>query len=523
MQMRELVLKIVMVLASLSAGCLLGATPAAAQLTAQQSAGKQLYLQGTNSSGRPAEAILGDGSTRVPARLMPCASCHGIDGRGRPEGGVVPSDITWEVLARPLRRNDSRLRPAYNIDFLRRAITDAVDPAGNRLGDAMPRYSIASGDLANLIEYLKLLGNEPEPGVTPDRIRIGAILPAEDPAGKNDNLLPVLQAYVDELNQQNGIYNRKIELVAMRATGTPAEVARAAGDFVQREQIFALLGYLPPTLGRDLAPVLEQLDLPAVLAFAPVAEASPPDKSQVFYLLSGLLQQTSVLAKFARNHRSDNDGSPAIVYPEHMQSLADFAMDQCRAMSLGEATRFKYVAFDAAAAADLLSRQNVRVVFFLGNGRELQELLNASGKSGWMPMVLQPGPIAGQEFFNISEQFTDHVFLAFPSLPTDMAPEALQEFQVLARKYRLSPSRPALALTTLASTKVLIEGLRQAGRHLSRARVVDILAHLHDFNTGLTPAVTYGPDRRIGALGAYVVKWDAKNKIFIPVDPWLTP
>ena len=521
--MRDLVLKTVSILAGLCAGCLWCALPALAQLTPQQAAGKQLYLHGTSPSGAPFEAILGDGSTRVPARLMPCASCHGSDGRGRPEGGVVPSDITWDVLTRSLRRNDSRLRPAYSLDSLRRAITDAVDPSGNRLGATMPRHSVAPGDLNNLVEYLKLLGNEPEPGVTADRVRIGAILPAEDPAGKNDNLVSVLQAYVSELNEQDGIYNRKIDLVTFRATGTTAEVARAAREFVQREQVFALLGYLPPPLGQDLAPVLEQLDLPAVLNFAPAAEAGPSDKSQVFYLLSGLVQQTGVLAKFASNHRSDNDGPPAIVYPEHMQPLAGSIMDQCRAMSMGEAIRFQYAAFDATATAASLSRQKVRVVFFLGNGRELQEFLNASGKSGWMPMVLQPGPIAGQEFFNISEQFTDHVFLAFPSLPADIAPGALQEFQFLTRKYKLSPSRPVLALTTLASAKVLLEGLRQAGRHLSRAGLVDGLARLHDFNTGLTPSVTYGPDRRIGALGAYVVKWDARNKTFIPVDPWITP
>jgi len=67
-----------------------------AQLSPAQAAGKQIYMEGVSPSGQEMEAILGEGSTRVPASLMPCASCHGSDGKGRPEGGVAPSEITWE-------------------------------------------------------------------------------------------------------------------------------------------------------------------------------------------------------------------------------------------------------------------------------------------------------------------------------------------------------------------------------------------------------------------------------------------
>src|SRR5580765_7972408 len=76
---------------------------AEAQLTPAQTAGKQIYNEGTSPSGRPIEAVLGEGSTRVPGKLMLCASCHGFDGKGRPEGGVTPSIVTWDALFAPLR------------------------------------------------------------------------------------------------------------------------------------------------------------------------------------------------------------------------------------------------------------------------------------------------------------------------------------------------------------------------------------------------------------------------------------
>jgi hypothetical protein len=46
---------------------------------------------------------------------------------------------------------------------------------------------------------------------------------------------------------------------------------------------------------------------------------------------------------------------------------------------------------------------------------------------------------------------------------------------------------------------------------------------MYGFQTGLTPPISYSPTRRIGALGAYVVKLDLKNKTFAPVDSWIAP
>src|SRR5512135_402106 len=71
-----------------------------AQTAPSVEAGKLIFTKGESPSQSPLEAVLGKGSTMVPGTLMPCASCHGADGRGRPEGGVTPSDITWSVLTR---------------------------------------------------------------------------------------------------------------------------------------------------------------------------------------------------------------------------------------------------------------------------------------------------------------------------------------------------------------------------------------------------------------------------------------
>jgi cytochrome c553 len=69
-----------------------------AQTPSPMEAGQLIYSKGESPSASPLSAVLGD--TVVPATLMPCGSCHGSDGKGRAEGGIVPSDITWGALVR---------------------------------------------------------------------------------------------------------------------------------------------------------------------------------------------------------------------------------------------------------------------------------------------------------------------------------------------------------------------------------------------------------------------------------------
>jgi len=505
--------------------CLLWPALVAAQLTPAQAAGKRIYTDGASSSNRPIEAVLGEGSTRVPGRLMPCAGCHGPDGEGRPEGGVVPSTITWNVLAVPVGKSSvlGRQRMAYDQISLGRAIAQGVDSSGHHLGSTMPRYRLSPKDMDSLIQYLRILDKDVDPGLTGSMIRLGALVPVDGPlAVSGRSSVALLQAYFDELNQQGGIYGRKIELRAMARPVTLA-VQSSRQDFVQAGGIFAAISILPPGAEHELTGMMEQLNIPTIGAFASRSLADDSRQSKTFYVLSGLPQQARVLVKFAREHLDDPLARIAVVYPESAQDLADAVIDQCRAASLDNLQPVKFSRFTPDLVAESLSHQRVRSVFFLGKGKEMQEMLQSAANLGWIPTVFQPGQLAGQEVFAITPVFDQRIFLTFPMLPSDMDAEAVYEYKSLARKYSLATAEPAIALTALAAAKILVEALRESGRQLSRDKLITILSSLYGFNTGLTPPVTFTATRRIGALGAYVVRLDLKNKSFTPVGSWMVP
>jgi ABC-type branched-subunit amino acid transport system substrate-binding protein len=99
----------------------------------------------------------------------------------------------------------------------------------------------------------------------------------------------------------------------------------------------------------------------------------------------------------------------------------------------------------------------------------------------------------------------------------------IQDFNRLREKYRLSPRHTVAQLTAYSAAKVLVQGLKLAGKDLSREKLVTSLETLYQFDTGLTPHISYGPNRRVGALGAHVVAVDPGKKSFAHVSGWMTP
>ena len=69
----------------------LGHSSAALALEEAEVRGKLIYFEGTSARGTEITAVVGDEAAMLPGSAMPCASCHGSDGLGRPEGGLLPS------------------------------------------------------------------------------------------------------------------------------------------------------------------------------------------------------------------------------------------------------------------------------------------------------------------------------------------------------------------------------------------------------------------------------------------------
>jgi ABC-type branched-subunit amino acid transport system substrate-binding protein len=496
-------------------------------LTPSETRGKQIYVHGTSQSGKEILAYVGQSSVEVSGRAMPCANCHGLDGQGKPEGGVTPSNLTWEALTKPygVTHADGRQHPPYTDRGLELAISRGTDPAGNKLSDLMPRFVMSKQDMADLILYLKRVGKDRDPGITETEIVIGTTVPNGALAEMGHAVKAVTTAFFDDLNSHGGVYSRRFRLKLVETAETPEAKRAGVEGLLANDPVFAMIGPFIAGAEQEIIPLIAHYEVPMIGPVTLYPQIGFPLNRQVFYLLSGVDEQARALIDFIGKKPEFKSSGVAVVHPRSGidAGVVKAIEDQGKKNGLSPAGDYPYTA-GALGFRETLEqlRQSGRdVVFFLGASKELLSFLREADKANWYPTVLQPGSAATAELFNAPIAFDGKLFLSVPTSPADQSEKGTEEFYKFADKYNLPRHHLAAQFSAYGAAKILVEGLRRAGREVSREKLIEALEGLYEYQTGVTPPVTFGPNRRIGAMGAYVIGIGVKEKRLVPASGWI--
>jgi ABC-type branched-subunit amino acid transport system substrate-binding protein len=513
---------------ALFAGMLASAAQAVAPLTEQERIGRQIYREGVGTSKVPIQALVGPQGTPVAASTLPCANCHGEDGLGRPEGAVKPSNITWRELTKPYghQHDHGREHKAFTEQSFAEVLTYGKDPNGNKLDPTMPRYVMSNDDLAALVAYIKRIEDDLDPGVSPQTLRIGTLLPARGRfADLGQTVGALMRAYVEAVNAKGGLFGRKIEIVAGEYVDDPAAALANAERLMREQNVFALVNPFSMGIEMELARLAEQTRVPIVGPFTLSPDTAPEVNRYTFFLLPGLREQGRVLAEFAAMELKLADPPAAILYADTQgyPELAEAVEAQLGTRGWKRVRRFAYPPgkLDAVKVVADMQQSGVQAIFFFGSDAELAELGKQVRDAIWSPYLLAPGSKVARAAVGLPTTFGNRVFLAYPSSPRDLNQKGAAAMVDLQTKRALGNKHQPAQVAAFASLTVLEEGLKRAGRDLSRTKLVDNLENLFSFESGVTPSISYGPNRRVGSLGGYVVRVDLTGHSFQPVGNYI--
>lgn len=513
-------------LAALGLIVALASAQAAAALSPAQIRGKQIYLHGTSPSGAELTAHVGTEGVALPASAVPCASCHGPDGLGRPEGGVIPTDIRWSQLTKSYGHvhEDGRRHPAFDKASLARVLRTGLDPADNRLDQSMPLYTLTDGDMGDLVAYLTHLETDLDPGVADDRIQVASLLPLQGGQGAlGQAMAQVMLAYFKEVNARGGIFGRQIDLLAVPYGASPQATLDNLRMAFQQEGIFALVGAYTVGMDEEILDLLRAEGAPLVGPFT----LDPGDEivnAAAFYLYPGFVEQVRALADEAFKDAAA-DAAPAVIAgPEggHVDRLVEAVQSQQGARAEEQLLTVRYPRgdMDVEAVAERVAASASDTLFFFGDQADLEPLLTALAEREQSPRVYLLSAFVPRSLFDAPPAFHHRLFLAYPTLGSDITDAGRSEYANLAQAHALPPDHLQGQIAAFAAAKLLVEGLRRSGRTLTRLALVDALEALYGYETGVTPPLSYGPNRRIGARGAHVVAVDLIKKSYEPVGGW---
>lgn len=501
------------------------APPRHRELTLQEKRGKAFYLRGESASGQEITAMMGE--VDVPAATLTCAGCHGNRGQGITEGGVTAGNMSWSHLTKPYGHTDDggRKHPAFSESSFVRVMTTGLDPAGNKLAVAMPTYRMPHEDMQNLIAYLKRIETDTDPGLTDTSIVLGTVLPEKASLnGLAQSMGDVLQAYFAEINSHGGIYNRKIELRILY--GDSKSTVSNVKHLIDDDQVFAIVSGLTAGADDGVAALTQEKEIPLVGPSTLLPQRGLPLNRYIFYLLPGLKEQARALVTFAAKKPDASQAHMVIVSPEteFNRSIATVIEEQTKKLRWSSVTSNYYSrdGFSAAAFVNDSHQKNIDTIFFLGSGPEASAILKEAEAVGWTPTVYMMGTLVGRSIGDaVSVKMKNKVFLAFPTVPSDISASGAAEYSGLLQRNKIDSTHAAAQASAIAAARILVHALEICGKDLSRERLITTLEGLYEYDTGLMPRITFGPNRRIGALGAYIVTIDPEKKLFPASLEWI--
>ena len=335
-----------------------------------------------------------------------------------------------------------------------------------------------------------------EEGVTPDAIAITRVISLEGPAGAKGREQEVaLRAYFASVNQGGGIHGRKVVLKTVDED-LRTEVSLKRIHEAHRPFAFFLFG---GTAGSTIAMhYAEQHKIPFVAPNSGATVFHQPPHRHVFNVRARYRDEViSALRHFSVvNHRR-----VALIRVDDA-----FGQDAASGFEEGVALTGITAAYrgilrdntDNALHLRHLVEDGVQAVICVGPSRRVAEFIVAArqAKVGAVFMTLSNNASSG-----FARDLGSH---ARGVIVSQVTPPAATQSTRLSRELRqLLADAPEAqvsyaAMEAYASAKVLVEGLRKAGPHLTREGYVQALESLRRFDLGGLE-VDFTPPRRSGS------------------------
>jgi len=485
---------------------------AASDLTESERRGKELYLTGRSPSGGDISATMGADRIPLPGRAAACGGCHGHDGTGRPESGIIPSNVTWAYLTKSYGHvhEDGLVHGPFDDASLARYMRTGVYPGGATGDPTMPVYDMSPADLEDLVAYLRRIGDDVDPGISDTTITVATVIPSAGPlVAMGHAIRDVLAASFERVNADGGIYGREIAFEVFEVAPDPAVAPGLLATWLAARQPFALVSPFTPGIEPEINTAARDERIPIIGPWTLYPVESYSLNRSVFYLVSGLAEQARAMIGFGAPRLEADGIRVAVLYPDgrSVGGAVETIETACRdaGWTVVGSQPFGVAGGEPESTVGALRDADIDVVISLVTEPDLRAVLEAAAGGGWTPWILAPGVLTGALAVDAPASFQDRLVLAYPTLPADREAWALRELATVTGEDAATGEHVQAAISASAAAAVLTEGLRRAGRRLGRTELLAALESLYRFETGLTPPLTYTSNRRVGANGAWVV------------------
>jgi branched-chain amino acid transport system substrate-binding protein len=358
------------------------------------------------------------------------------------------------------------------------------------------------------------------------------------------------QAYYDEINDRGGIHGRPISVAVLDDRYEPLPCVMNTLRLLEEEGVFLLSGYVgTPTLTRAL-PFIKQYaqehdeDLAVVGVFTGAQpQREPPYVEYVFNIRASYRQEMMALVDQFWRAGAREFGVFYQIDAYGRSGTDGVARGLARrgATIAAEATYARGARFedDMSLAAKTLREGHVDVVLCTGAYQGCAAFIRSARDLGWNVPISNLSFVGSEALLGLLSEHGrktgrdyTHAIINSQVVPSydDLTLPGVSEYRALMDKN--NPSIPHslrdprytprtysfIGLEGFINAKVIVEGLRRAGPHLTRRGFRRGLESLRGFDVGIGAPLSFGANRHQGLDSVYFTH--VENDRWVPITDW---
>ena len=325
-----------------------------------------------------------------------------------------------------------------------------------------------------------------EPGVTNDAITLGQSTALSGPLGDlGQEVLKGSKAYFDALNARGGINGRKIVLISKDDAYDPKKTVENVEAFIAGGETFALFGTFGTPNNEALIPVALKAGMPVLMPYTGAPSIRKPELVGVFNLRASyadeaekLIQHLTTIGfkKIGIAYQNNSFGKEVL-------TAATAALEQ-RQLKPVAAVSVENNASDAAAAATkLLAAQPDALVLGLAGKPTIEVIKNViQSRKGLQMYAVSVLATVG----NLKALGNDGSGVAISQVvpfPSNTVMPLVRDYQQAMKAAGVNEFSH-LSLEGYLNARVVAEGIRRAGRNLSRESLITSLQSINRMDMG---------------------------------------
>lgn len=330
-------------------------------------------------------------------------------------------------------------------------------------------------------------------GVSDTEIVIGSWGPMTGPAALWGNIVKGTDAYFKMINEEGGIHGRQIKFVYKDDAYDPSKTVPGVRELVQQDEVFAVAGGIGTAPCMAVAGFLEENGVPWVNPMTGATHWTTPKKENIYSVFPLYFDEAQILTEFAVDelkatkvgivYVNDDFGKSGLVGVQH--KLKDYNMEVAAALPV------EVTDTDLSSHVARLKESGAEAVFLWLTPRHAAIVLGTAAvvdfKPHWMASLvlsdmalmhnITKGAWEGVYFTNFSEV-----------MATDEDNAQLMKYKAAFAKHYPEDRWGTFASVGFVLNEILVEGLKRAGKDLTRESFLEALAGLDDFElTGGVP------------------------------------